>query len=498
VTSDHATRRHQKGQAVLLVVLALSLVLIAMLGLSMDGGLMYTNFQKAQAAADAAAQAGIMSIYNGTNTGASNTFGGGSFTCGLADTKTPCVYARMNGFGATASDSVSVAFSGGTCSAPGVTLSSDPVNLICVTVARTVNTSFIRILGQNTSTVSALGIAAISVAPSPIPIVVTHPTMSGSLSDGGSSNITIQGGPQRSIQVNSSSTTAAQVSSVDLSAAGPAGTGGDFGVWGGPATKPGGINIGTTGHYIFPASPIQDPLASVSPPSVPAVAKASISVASGVDGCLSSTCTLYYPGLYTADINVKGETALFSPGIYYLNGANFTGAANGLVEMATGLTDGSTGTNTGWTENMLVYLTGPGNPAATGTLSFGANFGKKGSSFLIGSPNASAYEGILFFVDRNAAANAHNLGGGGSLTLGHTLASGTPEGGTFYATNSLATMTANSSHYQSISLGGGSGSSTLIYGEIITGAISLGGNSSITMVLNPVKVNSVRQVALVQ
>jgi uncharacterized membrane protein len=43
----------------------MSILLIGALGLAIDGGQMYAHRQMAQAAADAAAQAGIMSIFDG-------------------------------------------------------------------------------------------------------------------------------------------------------------------------------------------------------------------------------------------------------------------------------------------------------------------------------------------------------------------------------------------------------------------------------------------------
>ena len=55
----------------------------------------------AQAGADAAAQAGALSILNGTNIADNNNaFGGSSFPCTSGSTFTPCYYARLNGFGA--------------------------------------------------------------------------------------------------------------------------------------------------------------------------------------------------------------------------------------------------------------------------------------------------------------------------------------------------------------------------------------------------------------
>jgi hypothetical protein len=61
----------------------------------------------------------------------------------------------------------------------------------------------------------------------------------------------------------------------------------------------------------------------------------------------------------------------------------------------------------------------------------------------------------------------------------------------------LQTMV-NTPAYQTLLLQGGPHSTTLINGEIITGALSLGGNSTIGMNLNAGQTVHVRQVALVK
>src|SRR5260370_31176814 len=83
---------------------------------------------------------------------------------------------------------------------------------------------------------------------------------------------------------------------VDLSKAGPAdsgpcttGTGGDFGVFGGPTAIPTWLTpIGATEHYRQPAIPIGDPLASVNAPAIPATScnpDCSSALANGLIGC---------------------------------------------------------------------------------------------------------------------------------------------------------------------------------------------------------------------
>ena len=74
----------------------MSVFLLGAVGLAVDGSHLYAQRQAAQAAADAAATAGIMSIFDGTS-----TFGGSAYNCGPANGTSPCVYARRSGFGTT-------------------------------------------------------------------------------------------------------------------------------------------------------------------------------------------------------------------------------------------------------------------------------------------------------------------------------------------------------------------------------------------------------------
>ena len=258
------------------------LVLIGALGLAIDTAQLYGQQRLAQTAADAAAQAGIMTLFDHTGTVTAHT-------CSAADAETPCVYARYNGFN-LAGDTIIIATN---VPAPGVALStdpSDPITTLQVTVTRPVQTGLMRLLGAaNTMTIKALAVAAIISQNVPIPIIVTHPTLGASgsvpaafqMKGGGSTiGLTICGGPTRSIQVNSNSTTSVSAdnhATVDLSKAGPLdsgacdnGTGADFGDFGGPAAFPNGtLSLGTKpGVYIQPSSPILDPLHTVPyPPS---------------------------------------------------------------------------------------------------------------------------------------------------------------------------------------------------------------------------------------
>ena len=287
---------------------------------------------------------------------------------------------------------------------------------------------------------------------------------------GGNSQITITGGPSRSIQVNSPYGNAVSLGTIDLSGAGPNGTGADFAVVG-PVPQPGSTSlILGTGKYVQPAAPINDPFANLAAPTQPSVnAPAPVTLGSGDPrGC--SGCPLYVPGLYPSGINVNHGTSVFMPGVYYLSSGDFAGGPLGnMVMCASGCgTDPNTGSG------MMVFL-------KNGAITWGSN----SNANLKGSDPGSTYKGILFFADHNMSHQSHSLGGGGSLSLT----------GTIYMTNSTNTT---SSKYQEISGGGNACSSTLVKGEVIADTIKLSGTSCINMQLDAAYMLAIDQIALVK
>jgi Flp pilus assembly protein TadG len=548
------TKERERGQAVMLVILSMSIFLFGALGMAIDGSQLYAQRQMAQVAADAAAQAGIVTIFNG-----STAIGTSAYYCTSANTTSPCTYASKNNFtaGATACTSGADATPGNDCIKvdpnPGVTITGlDPgtPNELQITITRAVSMTVLKMVGLNSFKVTARATCAIVDIITPVPILITQPWKSGSLDFSGTGSVNkirITGGPQRSIQVNSSNSTSMTWNGnpgVDLSTAGPFGTGADFGDFGGPSSGGSVLTnagaLGSTEHFIQPADPIDDPLASVPYPTGIANAHAPMPLANGVAGCPASpakSCELYFPGVYSdtniGDISVQNQTAVFAPGIYYMTatmsgatGAAFSNHSNGVVQMATGLTDSSTsvsvttnastppqvtavtsccGTNQGWNGTqagggVMFFFTGPAatvaslgcTPAVTPAARVGAiNLGANSDVSLIGSPTSGTYKGMLFFVDRSAATQNDNLGGGGNLTLF----------GTIYMTDTIAQMgqtsAATCSQNQIVAMGGNSGSTTTITGEIIVSMLNLDGTSGINMTLSPLSLVTIRQIALV-
>jgi Flp pilus assembly protein TadG len=559
-----AANSKEKGQSTILVVVALSLFLLAGMGLTLDVSQLYAHRQLAQNAADAAALAAMMSIFNGTNT-SSNTFGtpiaGGNpvrLQCGSTDNHTPCYYARQNGFDPANGDTVYVDFwsqANAFAKEPGVSISNaskDPVPLLRVTVMRPVPATLMGLVGGGTKKVAAQATAAIVTSVAPIPILVLHPTASGSLSASGTGNtvkIKICGGPRRSIQVNSCAGTGGSIAkpnglgsvtcasgnsftwngnpTIDLSHAGPldtggclTGTGADFGNFGLPASVSGTvpINFGAVGTYLDPASVIADPLINIAAPTTAGLTKDPPTCAekSGQSTCTDgqsaphpvtcpsqdlatspvavSDCTVFRPGWYSnasgplSNIDQKTNYAIFTPGIYYVD----AGGVN-FAQQATGQTQN-------FPTTQGVYPTCANGDAKTGcgvlfylSPNGGANnafsvAANASDIFLLGSDPTLTYQKILIFNDHWSVARSHTLGGGGTWNVT----------GTVYLTNTVPTIlnSAGQAQFQSFGFQGNPASGT-VNGEIIVDSLNLGGTPNITMNLDPATLQ-IRQIALVR
>ena len=277
-------RNADRGQVMITVVVVLTVFLLAFAGIATD----YTNFwhqkQKAQGAADAVCQAAAVDlklIALGTPT--ANTLfdpANGSFTCAGGVTGTdaaPCVIARMNGYDAAqAINHINLSFPTTAPACPSAPITG--VSYPCVTVDLSQDeTAYLsRIMtGNSTVTVGAHATCGLTPTNGPVPIVVLHPNApqhvttftnhpeSIYMAGGPGNSITVVGGPQVSVQINSNdpnAVTSGSLSTVDLSHGwAPNNTGSDFAVFGGTATKPASVNVGSTGHWRYPRTPKPDP-----------------------------------------------------------------------------------------------------------------------------------------------------------------------------------------------------------------------------------------------
>lgn len=301
------SRRKDHGQTLIPIMIMAGLFLLAVLGVAMDYSQLWAHRQMAQAAADAACQAGAADLYlNAVDPSSASTNGLGSFSwigspfsCSTGGSTPPCQYASFNGY--SGSD-VSVSFPAAISGVPPLPAGlATQYPYIKVTVSDTVPMSFTRLVSSNPSvTITATASCGVNPLSVPTPLVIMHPTANASLSVSGSGKIIILGGPQRSIQVNSKSTTAVNVGIVDLSQGGPNNTGSDLAVFGGPTSQPSGVSLGTTGHYLVHSIPLGDPFANISAPSRPSTLGSARPVPFHMNGCPDPNgCVEFSAGDYT-------------------------------------------------------------------------------------------------------------------------------------------------------------------------------------------------------
>jgi len=554
----------QSGQTTIFVLLGLAIFLFAAIAFAVDIANLWFHRQAAQNVADSACTAAAMDMLFTSNSvslpspapGGETTWGGlpspavagTTYDCATLTTAAPCQYAALNGYngagivagtgGSSVKFSFPSSFSGvPACSGtppPPICLPGFPaLPTIQVNVGEAVRVYFAGMVsGSRTMNVSAQATCGVVAALVPVPLLVLDP-VGPSLSLSGTPNIAIVGGPSTSIQVNSNNAAAVGIggsSTIDLSKGGPSGTGSALDVYGGPTTAPGGfVTTGSCCTWTSGASPISDPLASLAAPSKPAAAPAPTSVALGVDGCPDAGgCYEYVGGDYPSGICVgKGgctnktyDTAIFEPGIYYLEG-NLNLKSNSTVRPSTQAGDGSGGTmfyfsgtssisvdaNSG--KSIYAFSTASGSGSlsnglkCTSTSTLPSNIGATLSvGNLLLAPCTGTYgdplvaegltdpagtqRGILFFQDRSAQNVTSGWGGGGAFALVGTMyihscnSSGT---GTGCGTAGVPGATAY--YTDTFSFGGNSGSGSYVLGNIIGDNFTLSGTPGITMDLNP-------------
>jgi hypothetical protein len=557
-------KQDEAGQAAVFLVLALGLFLLGAVAFAVDFGNLWFHRQSAQSVADASCTAAAMDMLTSA-TGAGGTVGGVTpgtpFSCSASPTAAPCVYAAKNmGYDPSTltagTPGYDVAFTFPTAFAglrdctgtPPPPICYDPAALanafVQVNVDDRVQTYFAGLIsGSRTMDVGAQATCGVVLSNAPIPLLILNPTLPNTLDVSGNGNqpkITIEGGPQRSIQVNS--TNANEFSSngnptVDLSKGGPNLTGSDIGVTSNETLGTSGIvyTAGSTGQWISRAPAISDPFARLPVPTKPANGTKTTGIPGGTKGCpAGSTCTEYSAGYYTG-ILVKNDSAIFDPGLYYLDG-DFVADANSCLRPSTEVGDGSGGTifyfNTG-TVNVSANSGSPKPngctasvsttvPNGTGQLQFGvkctaasevpANLPTDLTGNLLLAPCTGPYgdplltddpigeqHGILFFGNRStnleALGDQPAWGGGGTAAALGSLY--------FHYCNSpdgagLGSNCPTSAYTDRITLQGNSGSTSYVVGDIVADRVAFGGTPAIVMDLNPSALYYVFKATLLQ
>jgi len=542
-------RRDQDGQAAISLVVILGLFAMGVLGFGVDLSNVWFHKQAARAAADAACQAGAIDILAGaSSSGPQKGFTTGTASnCVSTSAATMCSYADANGYdgnglvAGTASNAVSWTFP---ASISGVT--ANPANTyMTVKVAENVRTYFMSLLtGSKVQPLNVTCTCGVMQVKAAAPMVVLHPTMSGSFYYSGGGALYIVGGPQRGLQVNSSSATAVDwIASgvMDLSKGGPTNAGSDAAIVGGPATIPTngsstGYNGGTAGAWKTGVLPVSDPYGTVGVPTsvklvTPAGGTSGAWVAYHIDGCpdtasaawvgqdanynrLPANCIEFSPGYYPSGLTLPNNysTVIFKPGIYYLNGSLVAGGSQ-ILRMAKPngyqQTDGlmfyflSGSLNfsgcTGCTPNPNTIdsvntddLTCDDSPPASG-VGMGTTIG---GNVLWGqcATNGTYWDSGGDTTDSRGAPGARGLlvfqdhadttqpafTGSGQLSF---------SGGLYFHSSTYSDV---------LSLNGGTSSGTYILGEIVTDQVSLTGSGTIKLALNPQAVTNMAKVAILQ
>ena len=571
--SKKSRRPGEAGQAILFVMLAMGLVLLGAVAFSVDMGNLWFHRQSAQSVADSSCTAAAMDmLFSANGGGASGGFTPGTnFSCSASPAAAPCVYATKNmGFApstltaGTPGYDVAFTFPGSLAGVPACTTGLGSPTIcdasdftahpyVQVNVDDRVRLSFAGLLsGSTTTDVGAQSTCGVVFSSSPIPILVLDPTRPGTLDLGGTGavdKITIYGGPQRSLQVNSSDGGAISASGnprVNLSQGGPNLSGSDVGITGGPTSPNVNYNGGSTGNWVAPTPAISDPFATLPVPLRPADAPAPTLVTPATDaGCPagSGSCYKYLPGAYPA--GKKGDaicvgssctlkastTAIFVPGAYYLDG-NFSGESNSCLRPSVSAGDNSGGVFFYFNSGTLNVDSNSGSSCSaaisttaslgTGQLQFGvkctaasqvpANLPATITGNLLMGPCTGPYgdplgtddpigeqHGIVFFGNRSAnlaaAGTQPAWGGGGTAALLGSLYfhyCNSPDG------TGLGSNCPTSAFTDQMTLQGNPGSTSYIVGNIVTDQLGLGGTPQIFMDLNPNALYYVIKASLLQ
>ena len=354
------TAKRQERGYVLLTITAVSIVLIAFMGLVVDVGTMRYWKRRAQNAADMAAIGGVSEV-NSNGGSADSTSAGkrASQTNGMTDGE--------NGVAVT----VNRPPAGGRFSGKS--------RYVEAYVSKQVPLSFMSILNFTIGTVRARSVAGPRT--SDACIIALAPPGDGTFSAGGSSTFVSRCG----IAVNSTGANAIQV-------------GGSTCVQASSIYVVGGSNLpgSPTGCPLSPVVkthivPFEDPFANLPAPSY----------GSGCDVTYykqaNGTATLN-PGVYCGGMDIHGTVTL-NPGTYILKGGGIALASHAVLN-GIGVT---------------IYLTGGGGYAYS-PIKFVGN-----ATVRLSAPTSGDYEGILFYGDRTIPGGTHFISGDSSSYFQGTL-----------------------------------------------------------------------------
>ncbi|HUZ89202.1 MAG TPA: pilus assembly protein TadG-related protein [Candidatus Acidoferrales bacterium] len=355
------TNRDPQRGSIIVIVAALSIILVGVAGLAIDGGEITIQYRAAQNAADASALAAAIQVTNGS-------------TESVATQRANIVAAENQ---VTSSDLTLTYYN----SSGIVTSVSNEVASVSASVRHTFSTLFLPIMGIDTSTVSTTATATLSQSSACV-ICLMDPSASGALSATANAGLNVKGGD---VQVNSSSATALQVTS-----------NGSLSVSGGGIDVKGG-DTGSSLAQINPtptlgATTVSDPYASVPVP-----------VVVGTQTCCAATLN---PGIYT-NLVVSGNTSVtMNPGTYVVTNS-FAVTGNGSLVG----------------HDVTIYLACADYPTPCTSGQAGAKLTLSGNGTVnLSPPSYGTYQGMTIFSDRNNTSPITVGGNGETRFLGSLYA----------------------------------------------------------------------------
>ncbi len=322
--------RGSKKQGIMLMLFAILLApLLALIGLTIDGGRIYFEKRRMQAAADGGAFGAAREILRGND--------GLVVSAGRDDSK-------LNGFDNDAAD-ITVAVNRPPSTGPN----SGNNNAVEVIIDRPIPTTFLKVIMRQNSTVRARAVAGVVDEPDPVCILALNNTAAGAITVAGTADINA---PECQIAARSNNASAITTNGGVSINAGAIG----YGNYAGGFTQNGNGTVNPPPTYLFPPP---DPLC--------------------VDGLGSETCQQQYvptytscagvtpcqtqqlkvttgdvvnltPGTFLGGITINGGTLNLAPGTYYVSGFKATGGSlRG---------DGVTIVNLGLNKNDNIEITG--------------------------------------------------------------------------------------------------------------------------------------------
>ena len=312
-------RNGKRRGAILMIFALVAAPLLLMAGLVLDGGMLYFQKRRMQAAADAGAWAGAQEVLRGND---------GTVTTGARDDTS------LNGFTHDGSD-VKVTVNRPPATGPA---SSNP-DAVEVIIEQKAPISLMPIILGSDPIVRARAVAAVEPDLSPVCILALNETATGAITFSGTANLIA---PSCAVQANSNGNPAITANgSVNVVTAGLG-----YGNLGGNYVQNGGS--GTLSPAPSPVPPAPDPFEHCTEPTAGAPVATNKKITGGTE-------TLS-PGYYKGGLDISGGTVTLTPGTYIVDGLKMTGGSL-TCPTCTG-NSGVTLFNTGANKNMNFNING--------------------------------------------------------------------------------------------------------------------------------------------